>query len=60
MGLYSWSYPKVIEHFHYNLNYDIQDYLSLLPYASSLGINDVLQEEQSDDAEILSPHGVFA
>jgi len=44
---------------HYNLIYDIQDYLSFLPYASSLGINDVLQEEQSDDAEILSPHGVF-
>ena len=29
-------------------------------YVSFLGINDVLQEEQSDDAEILSPHGVFA
>jgi len=45
---------------HYNLIYDIQDYLSFLPYVSSLGINDVLQKEQSDDAEILSPHGVFA
>jgi hypothetical protein len=45
---------------HYNLIYGIQDYLSFLPYVSSLSINDVLQEEQSDDAEILSPHGVFA
>jgi hypothetical protein len=45
---------------HYILIYDIQDYLSFIPYVSFLGINDVLQKEQSDDAELLSPHGVFA
>lgn len=60
MELLSWSYSKVIDRFTLHLIYGIQDYLSFLPYASSLGINDVLQEEQSDDAEILSPHGVFA
>lgn len=31
-----------------------------LPYTSSRGIYDVLQEELPYDAEVLSPYGVFA
>ena len=60
MELLSWSYSKVIDRFTLQFDLWYSRLSFFFPYVSSLGINDVLQEEQSDDAEILSPHGVFA
>ena len=48
-GCHLWNYwvgaiRRLLTVLHYILIYDIQDYLSFLPYVSFLGINDVLQE----------------